>query len=82
MSGPHPCALEEALVELEDALPAGWCWSVTHVPSLGQWGGTTSPLPAGIPLTAADLLQTDTCRSMTEAVRALTDLLRQRRRIA
>ena len=77
---PHPCRLEEALVELEDNLPAGWAWSITHVPLRGEWGGTASPARPG--LTEADLIQTDTCRSITETVRALAALLRARRRIA
>lgn len=66
--------VDSAWEEVLAALPDGWALSVTHVPAPAQWGATASPIDAR----PDNLIQTPTCRSEAEALRALAWLLRER----
>lgn len=63
---------QEAWAALVAELPDGWAASVTHVPSHEEWGATCSPGEAPF----QPLIQSDTCRSETEALQALARKLR------
>lgn len=68
--------IDAAIADLVSALPDGWAWSVTNVPSAGEWGCSASR--TGPDVTPADVVQTGTARSMAEAIRAMAVTLRNR----